>query len=37
MSLKERGVLAVVSMSEDWEIVEQNWPIDMIPRASLEW
>ena len=37
MSLKEKGVLAVVSMSEDWEIIEQQWPSDMIPRASLEW
>jgi hypothetical protein len=38
MLLKEKyGVLAVVSMSEDWEITEQEWPDNMIPAASLEW
>ena len=35
--LKECGVVAVVSMSEDWEIAEQGWPSDMFQRASFEW
>jgi hypothetical protein len=26
-----------VSMSEDWEIIEQEWPDNMIPAASMEW
>ena len=35
--LKEHGIEAVVSMSEDWEIAEQAWPSEMFQRASLEW
>ncbi len=35
--LKEHGVVSVVSMSEDWEIAEQDWPSNMLQRAALEW
>ena len=35
--LKEHGIVAVVSMSEDWEIAEQDWPSNMFQRAALEW
>jgi hypothetical protein len=35
--LKRHGVTAVVSLSEDWEIGEQEWPSNMMQRAALEW
>ena len=35
--LKEHGVVAVVSMSEDWEIGEQSWPKNMLQTCAMEW
>ena len=37
LALQRAGVAAVVSLSEDWEIDEQEWTSNMVQRANMQW